>query len=89
MPDTTPGNLNGSERGCVVLDQPQHIEMPGDIRSMPTATRCEAAAAGLRHSRAPGQCADAPKDWWPSAKVLTGGWTVNMVYFQPTEFNLI
>jgi hypothetical protein len=24
-----------------------------------------------------------------SAKVLTGGGTVNMVYFQPTEFNLI
>ena len=41
------------ERGCVVLDQPEHVGIPGGIRCIPTATRCEAAAAGLRRSRAP------------------------------------
>ena len=55
-----PPNATKSERGCVVLDQPQQVEIPGSIKCILTVTRCEAAAAGLRHSRAPGQCADAP-----------------------------
>jgi hypothetical protein len=35
-------------------------KMPGSMRWIPATARCEAAAAGLRHSRAPGQCPDAP-----------------------------
>ena len=35
-------------------------KMPGSIRCIPATARFEAAAAGLRHSRAPGQYADAP-----------------------------
>ncbi len=42
-----------AERGCVVLDQPQHIARPSVIRFVPAASRCQAAATGLRHSRAP------------------------------------
>jgi hypothetical protein len=48
------------ERGCVQMHQPQHDEKVSGIRRIPAGRFCEAAAAGLQHSRAPGQCADAP-----------------------------
>jgi hypothetical protein len=34
--------------------QPQHVEKLYGIRRIPAGWFCEAAAAGLRHSRAPG-----------------------------------
>ena len=56
---TPPPRGTEAERGCVVLDQPQHRGRPSGISFIPTVTHGQAAAAGLRHSRAPGQCADA------------------------------
>jgi hypothetical protein len=43
------------ERGCGVLDQPQEVEMPGALCICLRALYCVAAAAGLRHSRAPSE----------------------------------
>ena len=42
--------------------QPQHVEIHCGFGRIPCAQSCEAAAAGLRHSRAPGACQDAPDD---------------------------
>jgi hypothetical protein len=41
--------------------QPQHIKRLCGIGHKATGWFCKTAAAGLRHSRAPGQCQDAPK----------------------------
>ena len=51
-----PPDVTALERGCVVLNQPQHVETPEPVRFIPTAMLGEAAAVGLRPSRAPGQC---------------------------------
>ena len=59
-PRTAP-NATESERGCVVLDQLRRVEKAGRIRFISMAAADEAAAAGLRHSRAPGQCRAAPE----------------------------
>lgn len=56
----TDSDCKMTERGCVVLDQPQRVGKHSDARCLPRIQYGWAAAAGLRQSRAPGQCHDAP-----------------------------
>jgi hypothetical protein len=55
---TLPSNAIESERGCVVLDEPQQVGKAGRVQFVSMATQGEAVAAGLRHGRAPGPRGD-------------------------------